>query len=54
MTKKPENKDPDFGAKLDHLAGILGHRYRSQKFQQKRLADELETNAATFSRMRIG
>ena len=41
MVKTRENKDQHFGAKLDHLAGILGHRYRSLKFQQNRFPKPL-------------
>ena len=51
MARNREKTDPEFGAKLDHLAGILGHRYPSRKFVKTHLAAELEVDNTQFRRM---
>lgn len=46
--------DPEFGAKLEHLSGIIGFLHEARKFRNAYLARAMSTDAASFRRKRIG
>ena len=52
--RSSSNKDQEFGAKLDHLAGVIGYLHPPRMFQNSFLAKELNVDPPRMRRKRTG